>query len=316
MKLSRLVHTYVSYKQALGIVFHSEETVLKSFCRRQGNVGIDKVTAPTVLAFLQGNGLLTATWHRKFDALSGFYRFAISRGYTKTSPLPVTKPKRPPSCGPYIYSREELQKLLEATTQLKDLGRRVIPPEAFRVLLLFLYGTGLRLSEALDLTCADVDIESGLLTIRCSKFYKSRLVPVGPQLRAVLASYAKERRRRPLRQGENSVFFATYRGKPFHPRVASLNFERLRTITGIKRGDTVRRQPCFHDLRHTFTVHRLVSWYRTGADVQRLLPYLSTYLGHRDIRGTQRYLTMTPELLKEANSRFERYALTEVTHVK
>ena len=70
-----------------------------------------------------------------------------------------------------------------------------------------------------------------------------------------------------------------------------------------------RHQPRLHDLRHSFAVHRLISWYRDGADVQRLLPKLSTYLGHVHISGTQRYLTLTPELLREAGLRFERYAM-------
>jgi integrase len=84
-------------------------------------------------------------------------------------------------------------------------------------------------------------------------------------------------------------------------------FQRLRTFAGIRRSDASSRQPRLHDLRHTFAVHRLTEWYKTGADVQKLLPALSTYLGHVDLRSTQCYLTMTPELLKEANCRFQEY---------
>jgi site-specific recombinase XerD len=114
---------------------------------------------------------------------------------------------------------------------------------------------------------------------------------------------------------EDSAFFANKFGGQIGYRGLLDNFRRLCLLSGIVRKAS-RRQPCLHDLRHTFAHDRLVSWYRSGADVQRLLPHLSTFLGHKDISGTQRYLSMTPELLQEANRRFERYALTEVNHVK
>ena len=88
-------------------------------------------------------------------------------------------------------------------------------------------------------------------------------------------------------------------------------FRRLRSQAGVQRNDSARYQPRLHDLRHTGAVHRLVFWYRSGADLQRLLPQLATYLGHIDLSATQRYLTMTPELLREASMRFERYSKGE-----
>lgn len=91
---------------------------------------------------------------------------------------------------------------------------------------------------------------------------------------------------------------------------AEMAFCRLRVRAKVMdETAATRHQPRLHDLRHSFAVHRLITWYRDGADVQRLLPKLSTYLGHVHISGTQRYLTLTPELLREAGLRFERYAL-------
>jgi integrase len=90
-------------------------------------------------------------------------------------------------------------------------------------------------------------------------------------------------------------------------------FRRLRTCAGIQREGGSRRQPRLHDLRHSAAVHRVVAWYRAGVDLQDLLPKLATYLGHVDLSSTQRYLTMTPDLLLEASLRFERYA-TEADH--
>ena len=94
---------------------------------------------------------------------------------------------------------------------------------------------------------------------------------------------------------------------PLSGQVVTAGFARLRRIAGVERHDGSYFQPRLHDLRHTFAVHRVTEWYRQGADVQRLLPALSTYLGHVNLSGTQRYLTMTPELLQQANDRFERY---------
>jgi integrase len=104
-----------------------------------------------------------------------------------------------------------------------------------------------------------------------------------------------------------SAFFANRDGTQVRKHNVDHAFKRLLEITGIGRKDDGRRAPCLHALRHTAAVHRLTSWYREGADVQRLLPALSTYLGHAHMDGTSVYLSMTPELLHEASVRFDRY---------
>jgi integrase len=86
-------------------------------------------------------------------------------------------------------------------------------------------------------------------------------------------------------------------------------FRRLCVIAHVSRDGGSRHQPRLHDLRHTAAVHRLIEWYQTGADLPQLLPRLATYLGHKNLSGTQRYLTLTPQLLREASMRFEHYAL-------
>ncbi len=150
---------------------------------------------------------------------------------------------------------------------------------------------------------------NSLLIIHETKFYKTRLVPIGPRLTAVLSTYSKKRQQLGHSQSLRAPFFVTRHGNPVTRQMAELAFVRRRERAGVRRQDGSRYQPRLHDLRHAFTVHRLVSWYRQGADVQRLLPQLSTYLGHIHIAATQRYLTMTPELLEEASLRFEHYAL-------
>lgn len=272
-----------------------------------GDVHITDLQSERVLSFLQGTGPLSSNWRTKYRLLFGFYRFAISRGHVAVSPLPTTLPKFPPQQTPYIYSTAELQRLLDATSVLESVHSR-LQASMFRTLILLLYGSGLRVSEALGLTLHDVDLERRIITVRNTKFHKTRLVPIGPKLTVELMVFANRRRRLPMPDGEDSRFFASRTGALWdYPRVITL-FQRVRRVAGIQCPPGELRPPRMHDLRHTAAVHRVIAWYRSGQDVQHLLPQLATYLGHVEISSTQRYLQTTPELLQEAGRRFARYA--------
>jgi site-specific recombinase XerD len=224
--------------------------------------------------------------------------------------LPAARPKCPKPFTPYIYYEDEIKRLLDAAA---GRVRCNICASTSRTLLLLLYASGLRISEALSLDLADVDLEERLLHIREAKFYKTRLVPTGTDLTRVLREYASLRcRRSPI--GPDAPFLLTLRGKRLSRAGAEEAFKQIREQAGVRRVDGARYQPRLHDLRHAFAQTRLVRWYREGADVQRLLPQLATYLGHVHITGTQRYLTMTPELLQQASLRFERFALGDADH--
>jgi integrase/recombinase XerD len=313
MKLAQIVHDYVVLKQSMGSRFHTEATTLKAFCKAVGDIAITDVEPQQVESYLAGTGPVTRYWHRKYEVLKGFYRFALGRGYVIHSPLPTTVPKRPQPFLPYIFSMEELRRLFKAAGELET-PRMALQGSTLRTLLLLLYGAGLRIGEALALTLADVDLTTSLLTIRQSKFYKTRLVPIGPRLTAVLTAYANERRRQDHSNDPTSPFFVTRTGNIVSRGMAERAMVRLRNIADISREDGARYQPRLHELRHAMAVHRLVAWYREGADAQRLLPQLATYLGHVNVAATQRYLTMTPELLRQASRRFECYAKPEVYH--
>jgi site-specific recombinase XerD len=305
MKLSALVAQYVAYKQSMGMRFHTEARTLRSFCRAMGDIAVAEVAADRVQAYIAGTGPVTRFWHRKHEVLRGFYRFAMARGYATSSPLPKMVPK-PPHFVPHIYSQDELQRLLDATACCEN-PRCKLQPYTCRMLILLLYAAGLRISEALSLRLTNVDLTAGVLTIRESKFYKTRLVPMSPALTGALGEYVAQRAKdHPT--SLDTVLFLTRAGTPVARHTAENVFSRLRVRAGVLRHDGGRYQPRLHDLRHAFAVHRLVCWYRQGADVQRLLPQLATYLGHVHVAATQRYLTLTPELLHKASQRFERYA--------
>jgi integrase/recombinase XerD len=314
MNLQQLIEQYVAFRQSLGESFLTNAIFLRAFGRTLGpRADISAVRAEQVSAFLAGSGPLTSAWHVRHNALLGFYRYATSRGFVTVVPLPATLPKRPPPFVPYVYSHEELRRLLDATSSCQH-QRGSIEPVTVRTIVLLCYGVGLRVREVLRLDRADVDLENCLLRIRQSKFYKSRLVPFSPPLGCALAGYATGRPAVQSASREAAPFFTTRHGARVNQYTLGDCFRRLRQRAGVRRSDGARYQPRLHDLRHTFAVHRLTSWYRQGADVQKLLPQLSVYLGHVLLASTQVYLSMTPELLREANSRFESYAGQEGSH--
>jgi integrase/recombinase XerD len=304
MRLHDAVETYIAFKRSLGMRLCSEAGVLRAFCRAVGEIDVTDVTPEAVLAFVAGPGPVTAGWKQKASVLRSFYRYAVGRGFAATSPLPTILPKFPPSKPPYIYSTAELKRLLVVL----QTPRAPLQALVFRTLLLLLYGTGMRIGEALSLTSHDVDLVDHLITVRDAKFFKTRLVPTGPRLTQELAAYACRRQQLPMPAGQASAFFAIGSGKPWHCAAIEELFRRVRKFAGVERQERARYQPRLYDIRPTAAQHRLIAWYRAGADVQRLLPQLATYLGHVNLESTQYYLSMTPELLQEASQRFEHYA--------
>jgi site-specific recombinase XerD len=315
VKLKQLIEQYIVFRQMLGASFKTNANYLRAFVRAIGaKSNVADVGAEQVNGFLWGTGPLTGTWHNRYNALRGLYRYALSRGLASEVPLPAIVPKRPPPFVPYIYSRDELRRLFKAANECRHHPLRRAEPVTLRTILLLLYGAGLRVSEALNLDCLDVDLASPLLKIRDSKFYKSRLVPLGPVLTQALVDYTAWRRvNHPLSEPEGPFFVGRTRER-LSRKTFEVAFRRVCDWAGVHRKDRVRRPPRLHDLRHTFAVHRLIAWYQQGADVQRLLPQLSVYLGHVCLSSTQFYLSMTPELLQQASSRFEHYALPEDNH--
>ncbi|MDE0050221.1 MAG: tyrosine-type recombinase/integrase [Rhodospirillales bacterium] len=310
MTLRDAIESYVAWRRDHGAKFDTSAYVLHSFGRHVGeSVDCGSVTAADVLGFLAGNGRLTRHRANKHGALSGFYRYAISRGLVARSPLPAPEdePRTPRSAPPYVFSREELRRLFGAIEASRKRPTK-LDADTLRALLLLLYGAGLRLGEAQRLTLDDADLAEAVLTIRNTKFFRTRLVPVGPQLVDALRTYVVGRLERPLQRRGASTLLANLDGTPLVKATVHDAFKRLLGAAGIRHdGNDGRRAPCCHSLRHAAAVHRLESWYRQGADVQRLLPALSTWLGHANLDGTRVYLTMTPELLQEASVRFDRH---------
>lgn len=316
MTALEVIDAYLAARRSLGVRLEREGRYLRQFASEMGNVSLSEISREAVTRFLRGGqNTPTATWRVKRSSLAGLYRYAIGRGIVTVSPLPDHPPKLSPPQTPYVYSPAEVQRLLDATAVLDHRASR-LQVMTYRTLLLVLYGTGLRVGEAIALRLCDVDLTGSLITVRSTKFYKTRVVPIGSRLREQLAAYLDRRRRLALPAEESSALFCTRTGHGFYYQDVITTFQRIRSAAGIVTPPGEPRPPRLHDLRHTAAVHRVLAWYRAGTNVQRLLPALATYLGHVDIRSTQRYLQMTPELLHEANQRFARYAGPEVSRVR
>lgn len=307
MKTADVITAYLVVRRAQGVQLRTSERVLYRLARQTDNGEFDAITAEQLIQFLHGPGELSSTWKGKHGMLNSLYRFAIARGLAQSNPLPVVAPKLPPAHPAYIYTIEEVQRMADVAAKLGS-TKSPLKGDTYRLLLLLMYGAALRVSEAMGLQLRDVDLQASTLLIRETKFYKTRWVPMGPRLHDEVASYLAKRTALPAAKGTESTLLCSRSGhRLWYQDVVTL-FQRIRSEAGIGIPTGATRPPRMHDLRHTAAMHRLVSWYEQGLDVNKLLPQLSTYMGHHGIVSTQRYLHMTPDLLAQASLRFAAYA--------
>jgi integrase/recombinase XerD len=307
MSTSSTIADYIQHNRNLGKRFVAEEAILLAFSRSVGKAPLHGIDPAMITRFVNRDGASAETIAKKHRVLAGFFRYAVTRCRLKASPMPSFERKRgAASFTPYIFSEAELKRLLAAVPAASG-PRSEIDADTLRTFVRLLYGAGLRRGEARRLKVSDVDLPRSLLHIRGTKFFKTRIVPISARLSAVLKAFVTKHYTRPSRDG-GDLLFCKRDGTPLTDSAIGAAFRRLRAIAGIKRDGGARNQPRLHDLRHTAAVHRVTSWYRVGADLNDLLPKLATYLGHKDLSGTQRYLTMTEELLAEASRRFEAFA--------
>ncbi|MDN5769044.1 MAG: tyrosine-type recombinase/integrase, partial [Humibacillus sp.] len=242
-------------------------------------------------------GRASSVGSARMTAVRGFARYLSGiDADTQVPPLGLM-PYRTGWTPPFIYSTAQIEALLDAArTQIQH----PLQSATYQTLIGLLAVSGLRIGEALKLDRGDIDWDRGVLLIRESKFGKTRLVPLHTSSTAALAGYAQVRDRLQPRSKDPSFFVSRTRKRLLYPVVHPM-FRRLVTQVGI--GADAPCPPRLHDLRHTFAVRTLLGWYRTGQDVQTLLPALSTYLGHREPASTYWYLSAAPELLALAAAR-------------
>jgi len=292
------VRSYLRYRRALGFRLVVEGRMLENFARfadRSGHRGpLTKDLAIRWAALPQGCDRLYRA--RRLEVVRVLAKhLLISEPKTELPPRHFFGPahRRPE---PYVYSPKEIQKLL---VRAKGLGGR-LRGRTYWTLLGLMACTGLRISEALHLTPDDVDLTEGVLTVRESKYRKTRLVPLHATAIAPLRNYARRRERifPPAK-----TFFVSERGLALAYSTVSNNFSRLRM--GI--GNSARRAPRLHDLRHAFTCRVLLGWQKSPKGAAGRVAILSRYLGHARASDTYWYLTALPELMVQAAQAFGRH---------
>ena len=212
---------------------------------------------------------------------------------------------------PYIYTPSELRHMLDTARQFPSPCAPLRPLTLYTMLVLAACA-GLRIGEIVNLDLNDVDLEAGQITIRDTKFFKSRIVPLTNSVVAALREYLEARQQAGAPQAETSgLFWHRQRaGRYSHVMTEKLLVRVLRRA-GVK-PEQGRVGPRIHDLRHAFVVNRMLKWYREGVNPQAHLPYLATYLGHKDVNSTLVYLTITQELLQHASERFRAFGASSL----
>jgi integrase len=298
------VEEYLAFRRGLGFDLKSPAVYLRSFARyakQHGDYGHVTLDLATQWA-LASHSSDPAQAARRLGSIRPFARHrALIDPETEIPPLgllgPVPRRKRP-----HIYSEDEIGALLQQASQL--LPRGGLSPRTYVAFFSLLFATGLRLSEGCNLTRKDVDLDRGLLTIRGTKFRKSRWVPLHPSVARALKRYARDRDAL-VRVNAGGFFFRTERVPRLTIAAVEKAFARMRHRLGWTAQGRARR-PRIHDARHTFAVRRLLRWYEEGADIGQKILALSTYLGHAKVTDTYWYLTGVPELMAIASQRFER----------
>jgi integrase len=242
---------------------------------------------------------------RRLSAIRPFVRHCAV--FDPTTEIPPTLGRLPGRKPPHIYSDAEIAALVQQARLL--LPRGGLRPRTYVALFSLLVATGLRLSEACRLTSNDVDLVGGILTVRSSKFRKSRLVPLHATTTQALATYAAHRDQcRATLPGRR--LFQTDHASALTRGTVEKTFSRIRKRLAWSTDGRTRR-PRIHDLRHTFAVRRFLAWSSEGIDVNRQILALATYLGHAKVSDTYWYLSAVPELMVVTAQRFEAFARVE-----
>lgn len=306
--MSAKVERYLEFRRGLGYRLQTEGRLLQQFGRfadASGHRG--PLTIELALRWAQSaGGCDRLYWARRLEIVRCFARhLAVTEPGTQVPGRRLLGPAHRRTT-PHIYTTRELASLLAAAGRL--LSARGLRPHAYVTLIGLLACTGLRISEALHLATADVDLGRGVLRIRETKFRKSRLVALHPTAVAALKAYVAKRTRL-LGTAQADRFFLSDLGRELPYSTVRHTFRRLCASVGIT--GAPRRRPCLHDLRHSFACRCVERWYQAGADLDYAISALSVYLGHAKVTDTYWYLTATPDLMALAAKRFEAFVCKE-----
>jgi integrase len=303
--LQTCLDQYLAIRRALGVKLRLPGRLLQRFVDFADASRAKYITAELALAWAtQPANAQPAQWANRLGMVRRFAQYCSAIDPRTLVPPPDLLPYQFQRPEPYIYRDEDITLLLKAAKKLPSaIGLR---PHTYATLFGLYVATGMRTNEPLQMNRDDVDLVNGVLTIRESKFGKSRYLPVHPTTQAALQRYAKQRDRRFPHPGSPS-FFLSDRGIRLTECTVRWTFVKLSCQIGL-RGPDDSHGPRLLDFRHRLAINTLTEWHRRGVDVERHLPELSTYLGHAHITDTYWYLAATPQLMHYVLRRVARSA--------
>jgi integrase/recombinase XerD len=304
--LRQAVQEYVHMRRNLGFKLHDAGKGLLDFVSFMERRRTSYITQSLALAWAQQpSHTQPAHWAQRLSFVRGFAQYRSATDPRTQIPAKGLLPFRPKRARPYLYSDKEIRGLLSAALGVPyHYERGKLRPWIYHCLLGLLSVSGLRVSEARNLEVQDVDLKAAVLTIRGTKFGKTRLVPLHRSTCRVLAEYLSRRNRHWRQRPVSSYLFVSSSGHRLDGADIRRTFYALSRQIGL-RGPFDSHGPRLHDLRHRFATEILVRWYRSNEDPERKLPLLSAYLGHVHVADTQWYLSGSPELMREAMHRLE-----------
>lgn len=304
--LHQAIQDYLTMRRDLGFKLREAGKGLLDFAAFMRQRHALYITSKLALAWAQQPRDATpAHWAQRLSFVRGFARYRSATDSRTQIPPSGLLPFQPRRARPYLYSDEEISRLLHAAQRMTYRCKcDALRPRLFHCLFGLLSVTGLRISEALNLQLPDVDLDFAMLTIRGAKCGKDRLVPLHASTRQVLGQYLAERSHRWADRPVSSYVFVSNRGQRLDVAEVHRTFYALSRQIGL-RGASDSHGPRLHDMRHRFATNTLVRWYQRDQDPERLLPVLSAYLGHVHVADTQWYLNASPELMREAMRRLE-----------
>jgi len=297
--LREILKDYVAMRRNLGFKMSVEEARLPKFASFMEDSKASCITTELATRWAyQASGGRQGPANR-LRIVRGFARYVAAFDPETEVPPPGLFSRRYIRSRPYQYSDGDVRRLMQAA---KVRSKRERPSGRYYCLFGLLAVSGLRIGEAIRLEVQDVDLTAGILTIRGTKFGKSRLVPLHPTAVNELRKY-KKRRAEFLARRVSSPFFISRNGTKLCGQEVYRVFDRLSVKIGLRKSTS--QGPRLHDLRHRFAVRTLINWYRAGEDPERRLPVLSAFLGHVLVSHTYWYLTEHPELMRLAMRRLE-----------
>jgi site-specific recombinase XerD len=314
--LADAIQKFLTHKRALHKKFFTEEKALRLFDRylvREGISRVDEITSEVLNAFI---GSRPRARPRSYNHLVGVLRrlfnWLIVQEILKASPLTAKTRRSGSELKPHILCPGQVKELLALAAELPDVPNAIRRGTSYRLMFALLYGLGLRVGEVSRLRIRDVDQTREILSIKETKFSKSRLVPMGSILAKQLRAYLADQNNL---GSEAFVFsFDVLHRRPVNGCTISQIFHQLSLKMG-HRAEPGEREPRLHDLRHSFATNTLMRLYREGKDPSLYMLQLSTFLGHSQLASTAVYLTITGDLLNEAGKKFEKFAAPVIKDV-